>query len=78
MKLTFVEKLPEKRCHSNLQAFIEDFCKSDSKIAKIEFTDKDYVSTHSCYGAWRVAAKRSRRPVKVIQRNNEIYLVKIV
>lgn len=79
MKLTFVEKLPEKRWHqTNLQALIEDFCNSDSKIVKIEFTDKDYVSTASCYNAWRTAAKRSERPVKITQINKEVYLMKII
>lgn len=79
MYLTVVDKLPEKRTHrSDLRALIDDFCNSDSKVVKIEFTDKDYVNYRSCYNAWYKSAKGSRRPVKVIQRNKEVYLVKIV
>lgn len=82
MTLTFVEKLPETnrriKPHSKLSVFIDNFCNSDHKVMKIEFTTEDYVSTKSCYNTWQVAARRSKRPVKVVQRNNEVYLIKII
>lgn len=80
MKLTFVEKLPGRvvRERGKLQELIANFCESDAKVVKIEFTSKEYANHDSCYNAWTVAVKRSKRPVKVIQRNKEVYLVKIV
>lgn len=78
MILTFVEKLPERGRHqSDLQGIIKDFCKSNADIVKIEFTEDDYVSTNSCYNSWVVAVRRSKRPVKIVQRNKEVYLIKI-
>lgn len=79
MTLVVVEKLPERvRGYNHLQERINDFCNSDAKVVKIDFTSKEYVSTESCYNAWFKAVKRSRRQVRVTQRNGEVYLVKII
>ena len=79
MKLTFVEKLPDRaRGYKHLQELIDDFCNNDAKVVKVEFTSQEYVSAESCYNAWHKAIKRSKRPVKVTMRNKEVYLVKII
>ena len=79
MTLVHAEKLPAREWrHTNLRALIDSFCESDSKVVKIVFTDKDYSSLTSAYNAWHKAIKRSKRPVKIAQRNHELYLMKIV
>lgn len=79
MKLTFVENVPTGRVKKNhkLQAFIKEFAESDHKVAKVDFTEEEYKNTYSCVNALRRAIKHSKRPVKVIQRGDEVYLTKM-
>ena len=79
MKLTFVENVPMRRktSHHELQDFIKQFAESDYKVAKVDFTKEDYVNARSCVNSLRVAVNHSKRPVKVFQRGNEVYLAKM-
>ena len=79
MKLTFVENVPLGRMlvKHDLQKLIKEFAESDHKVAKVDFTDGDYASAKSCVNALRVAVKHSKRPVKVFQRGDEVYLAKM-
>lgn len=78
MKLTCVDELPKKKSwRCDIQAYIREFMESDGKIAKIDFNENDYKSPKVCYSVWKIAAKRSKRAVKVTMRGNDVYLVKI-
>lgn len=75
---TYVDKLPEKRRSKHyLQRLIEDFVESGQEIARIDYTEHDYKSLSVCYGCIKRAAITSKRPVKVVQRDGEVYLTKI-
>jgi hypothetical protein len=78
MKLTFVENMPTKRMikHHDLQELIKQFANSDHKVAKVDFTEEDYVNAKSCANSLRVTLSKSKRPITVFQRGNEVYLAK--
>ena len=79
MKLIPVENVPEpRRRKKQLQEIIEGFVFSEAEIAKIEFGDKDYKTPKVAYSCLHVAVKRSKRPIKVVWRDSEIYFIKKV
>lgn len=78
MKLIPVEILPKKRANrKGLQDFIEEFCNGEIKMARVDFSDNDYKDAKSCYSSIYKAIWRSKRPVKVIMRGNEVFLAKV-
>lgn len=77
MTLIKVDYLPKKRAKKRLQDFIKEFADSEMEIAKVNFTDQDYKSPNICRNCMAVAIRKSKRPVKVCQRGDEIYLVKL-
>lgn len=79
MKLTFVEDVSMKRVKTNhnLQNLIKEFADSNHKVAKVDFTEEDYANAKSCRYALREAIRRSKRPVTVFQRGDEVYLAKM-
>lgn len=78
MKLTVVNEVPEARHgKKNLQEIIDGFNDSDAKCVKIEFDDHDYSSFKVGTACMRTAVKRSRYPIQVCQRDNNLYLRKL-
>lgn len=78
MKLQYVDSLPSaRRGKHDVQNLIKEFVDSDAKIAKVDFNEHDYKSPSVCRNCIAVSVKRSRRPVKVHQRGNDVYLTKI-
>lgn len=75
MKLTPVDQIPKMNGYHKLQELIEEFTNGDAKIVKVEFSETDYKSPAGLAGSCLAAAiKRSKRPVKVWRRGNEIFL----
>lgn len=64
--------------YHKLQELIEEFTNGDAKIVKVEFSETDYKSPAICRSCLAAAIKRSKRPVKVWRRGNEIFLSKDV
>lgn len=66
MKLTPVDQIPKMNGYHKLQELIEEFTNGDAKT--------DYKSPAVCRSCLAAAIKRSKRPVKVWRRGNEIFL----
>jgi hypothetical protein len=78
IKLVEVKEIPKRRCGKHhLANFLDEFMKSDMKLAKIEYRDRDYVNVKSCYTCCYRAAKHSGFPIKVLLRGENVYLVKL-
>lgn len=77
MRLIYVDKLPGRARKKNLQKLIEAFCESGREIARVDFNQLEYKNAQSCYSCMWIAAKNSKRPVKVCCRGDEVYLTKI-
>ena len=78
MKLIPVDQIPKMNGYHKLQELIEEFTNGDAKIVKVEFSETDYKSPAICRSCLAAAIKRSKRPVKVWRRGNEIILSKDV
>lgn len=77
MKLVAVDNVPTiMKANHKLQKLIEEFAHSDAKVCKVEIEDREYKSIRTACEAMRVAIKRSKRPIKVHFRRDEIYLSK--
>lgn len=74
MKLTPVDQIPKMNGYHKLQELIEEITNGDAKIVKVEFSETDYKSPAVCRSCLAAAIKRSKRPVKVWRRGNEIFL----
>ena len=72
MKLIPVDQIPKMNGYHKLQELIEEFTNGDAKIVKVEFSETDYKSPAVCRSCLAAAIKRSKRPVKVWRRGNEI------
>lgn len=78
IKLVEVKEIPKsRRGKQHLANFLDEFMKSDMKLAKIEYHDRDYVDAKSCYKCCSRAAKHSGLPIKVLRRGENVYLVKL-
>lgn len=77
MKLVAVEKVPERRENNKLQKLIKDFADSNAKVVKITLGDREYASLESAYSVIGNACRRSKRPIKIHRRGDELYLAKI-
>ena len=78
MKLIPVDQIPKMNGYHKPQELIEEFTNGDAKIVKVEFSETDYKSPAICRSCLAAAIKRSKRPVKVWRRGNEIFLSKDV
>lgn len=76
MRLVAVDKLPVGRRNHKLQKLLEEFAHSNAKVCKIDLEEQEYKSINVAYSVIGIAAKRSKRPIKIRRRNNELYLVK--
>lgn len=72
MKITAIDEIPRPK--KRLQALIEKFYKSEIKVGRVEWTSKDYKNAKVAYSVLWSAAKRSKLPVSVAKRGEEVYL----
>lgn len=84
MKLTKVNALPPKKRrryanvrNNNIQAHLEAFMSdTDVKIVRVDYCANEYVDPRACCASFSAAINRCRYPVKAIQHNDEVYLIK--
>ena len=78
MTLTPVEFLPKKKIHAynEVREVIKEFMDSDAKIARIDYSDREYENSFILYTSIRAAAKTLKYPVKACLRNHQVYLIK--
>lgn len=76
MKLTFVEKLPERRNHHDVQRLIKEFADSDCEFAKIEIHENDYPDLYHAYKSIHRSVQVSKRMVKLVKCGDELYFVR--
>lgn len=79
MKGIPVKELPKTRrsTPNKLQEFIKIFYESKNNFLEVTYAEGEYSNNKSCINTLSSACKRSHYPVKVVQRNYKIYLVKI-
>lgn len=78
MKFVKVDVVPKRRHgRHDLQGLLGVFMNSGNKIVKVDFNDRDYALPNVCANCIRVAIKRLGYPIKVMQRDKEVYLVKV-
>lgn len=77
MNLIPVDSVPVGGRRHNLQQLIVDFLESESDVVRVDFTEKDYANSKSCYTSLWSAIKASRHKVKVFIRGNEVFLSKV-
>ena len=77
MKFTPVNEIPRRRGNNRLQQLIEKFAQSEHQTVKLEFAEGEYKSISVARSVIANAIKRSHRPVILVKRGDELYLVKI-
>lgn len=77
MKLTVVDKVPEKRCaRKNIVGYLDEFMKMNVKVVKVEFNKKEYKQIQGCQSSFSKAIKKNGYPVIATQKNKELYLIR--
>lgn len=74
MKLIPVDTIPKMNARHRLQSLIEEFVSGEAQIVKVDFGKDDYKSPTVCRSCLAVAIKRSKHPIKVWRRGDEIFL----
>lgn len=74
MKLTPVDQIPKMNGYLRLQELFRGFTYGGAKIVKVEFCETVYKSPAVCRSCLAAAFRRSKRPVKVWRRGNEVFL----
>ena len=80
MVLGRIESLPKKRgTLNNLQGILRDFMDSGYGLTRVTLTelDRPYKSIYSFRASLCCAVKRSRYPVRVKMRGEEVFLIRI-
>ena len=78
LKTRAVSEVPEtRRGYHDLVSVLRRFVEGDDDIVEVVFTDADYKNAKSCCGSLSLAIKRTGYAVKVLMRNNKVYLVKV-
>ena len=78
MKLEMIDEIPEIRHYNRWQDLIWQFANSGKPAAKIIFRDGECKNLSCARSNIAAAIKRSRFPIKVIKRKNNLYLVHII
>ena len=60
--------------HDNLQAQIKEFYTSDWEACEVDA--RGYKTAKSCYQAWSKAAKRSGYGLRVMYRNDRVFVLR--
>lgn len=81
MKITYTDELPtlDKFKKNRIQNVIENFFNRPERVMTLTWEEGcDYKDDQSMYGTFSRAARRSKRPLKIIKDGNDIYLIKIL
>lgn len=77
IRLTKVEKMPEvKRPYNKTKVVFTEFIKSQARMVVISYDEGEYTNPKSLYNLLHKAAKRDGVPVRVLMRDNSVYLVR--
>ena len=77
MKFTTVNEIPVRSAQKDIAKFIEDFVRKEVPFARVEYTEKDYISAVSCSGSLRKSAKRLHINVTTVVRDKDVYLINL-
>lgn len=77
MNLIPVEAVPQRNYH-HLQDLINEFADGEAEVVRVHLGKDEYKTVTSARSCLGVAAKRSKRNVKVWLRGNQIFLSKVV
>ena len=80
MKLIPVESIPKRlvKTHvTSLAPVIEDFVHGPHSVVKVDYSNDQYTSAETCVKSIRLAINRNNFPIKICQRGDDIYLMKI-
>lgn len=78
MKLIPVETVPRRKSsRHDLQNLIVEFMDGDADIVKIDLGEHDYRSAKVCRSCLGAAVKRAGYPIKVMLREDIVYLKKM-
>lgn len=61
---------------TKLQVILEDFMKMSTPCARVLLEEKSYSNMASAQSSFQKAAKRLTLPIKVVCRNNQLYLLR--
>ena len=76
MTFTKVENVPVKRNRHNLKDKWDAFMSMNTKVVKIELGSGEYASVSVARGVMAMSLKRYAYPIDIIQRGDELYLVR--
>lgn len=76
MKFVEVKEVPGRTIKKNLYGYLNEFMTMDIKVAKVEFNKMEYKTVISAYLCIYRAVQKSRLPLRVMKRNDEIFLVR--
>ncbi|MCM1524244.1 MAG: hypothetical protein NC120_07265 [Ruminococcus sp.] len=76
MKMIPVNDIPCIRRRHDLADFLKEFADGGDTTVKVDFTEYDYISAKVCYLCLHNAAKRHGYNIKVMIRENEVFLTK--
>lgn len=81
MKITYMNELPEleKFKKRRILNMIENFYNRSESVMKITWDEESgYKSAQAMHGAFNHSVRRSKRPIKVMKDENDVYLIKIL
>lgn len=71
------EQMPNRRKYTDMHKFLDEFIKSEHDCVKV--TDFTHANAKSCVSGLRASIRRYRYShVKVIQRGDNVFLVKVI
>ena len=63
------------RTYNHIQIQLNEFMESNVKTAKVEHNGH-YKNSHTCAESVRIAISRGGFPIKVIQRKDEVFIIR--
>ena len=78
-----VEKIPNKKTgrvapseYKPMASYLKEFMKMNTRYVRVSFASLDYANIKSAATGFRAAVRRSRLPIKVSVRDEDIYLMR--
>ena len=79
MNLIKVDNIPaptEPKVRHDLSGLLDEFMNMNTKYVKVAYSDRDYIHVECIRHALWAACRRQARPVKVVRRGEDIYLMR--
>ena len=78
MTLTPVQSLPKRNnhCKNKVEQMLKDFVSSDMTIARVDYHASEYKNIYTLYSTIHHAIKRLKLRIRVVARNQQVYLLK--